>query len=107
MDRARYERVRDNLLATAADIEKAKRGPYTVGDLDVLRNFKAVGERVGRPPKEIALTYLLKHIDSICTIVRRPDVDDPEPMLTRFADVLNYVKLLFALLVEEKGETNE
>jgi diketogulonate reductase-like aldo/keto reductase len=107
MNANRYKQVRDNLLATANDIENAKRGAYTVGSDDVLANFKRVAERIGSTPAQVALTYYLKHIDSIITMVKRPDIIDPEPAIGRFADTINYTKLLYAILVEEQETKDE
>ena len=106
MDLNRYKQIRGNLLATAESIENSKRGAYTVGSDDVLRNFKSVAESIGSTPEQVALTYFLKHVDSVITMIKRPEIQDPEPPLARFAHIINYTKLLYALFVE-KGEQDE
>ncbi len=98
----RYTDICDTLSATASAIEKSKRTTYTVGDQDVLRNFKAVAERIGSTPAQVALTYFLKHVDSVITMVKRPDIEDSEPPIERFADIINYTRILHAILVEER-----
>jgi len=53
------------------------------------------------------MIYFLKHVDSITAMVRRPDLPQSEEMTGRFADALNYIKLLYALLKEREYDTVE
>jgi len=90
------------LLAAAKEIEESKRPSYTIGSTDVLANFKRVASASGMTPAQCCLVYMLKHVDSISSLVSNPSARDPEPEIGRFADLINYTKLLFAIRVEEK-----
>jgi hypothetical protein len=102
-----YDKVRKKLLDTAEGIQVSKRPGYTQGDSDVLKNFKAVGDRI-RQRDGSALgsgpawsVYFLKHIDAILSIINRPDLPVSEAPIGRFADAINYLQLGYALYVEQ------
>lgn len=75
---------------------------YTISDEDKLKNFKSVAERVGMRPQQVALIYLLKHIDSICNYVQTGKEASDEPIAGRFRDARNYLLLLRAIVGEEQ-----
>lgn len=97
-----YDQMSAKLLDYAESVTKSKRPAYTVGSDDVLANFKRVSERTGISPQQVALVYFLKHVDSIQTIVTRRGIIDPEPVKGRFADAINYLILLYALVEEDQ-----
>src|SRR5690606_7796603 len=45
----------------------------------------------------------LKHVDAVTSALCRPDLPQAEAILGRFADLINYAKLGYAL-IEERGE---
>jgi hypothetical protein len=92
-----YTQVSLELLNEAARIEREKRPGYVVGDADVLKNFKAVAQRLGLTPAQVWGVYFLKHVDAITAIMTRPELPVSEPPIGRFADALNYLKLGYAL----------
>jgi len=98
-----YQKITDELLHLARQIEDSKRPSYTVGSEDVLANFKRVGTASGMTPAQCCLVYMMKHVDAICTLISKPELDDPEPAITRFCDLINYTRLLFALTQEGEG----
>lgn len=102
MQLTEYERVSQKLLKDAQAIEEAKRPAYTLGDVDVLRNFKSVAERVGTTPGVVLSVYMLKHVDAVTAALCRPDLPQAESVESRFADNINYLKLGFALLAEQE-----
>lgn len=101
MDRERYEEEREKLMETAHKIEVAKRPAYTGNHEDVLHNFKSVAERSGITPAQAWQVYFLKHVDAICSAAKDPDIPQAEDILGRFADLINYAKLGWCLLLEE------
>lgn len=103
MNQADYERVTRALLDEANGIETAKRPGYTLGNEDVLKNFKAVAARAGVSPEQAWAVYFLKHIDAITSLMTRPDLPMAEAPLGRFSDAINYLKLGYALLKERDG----
>ena len=108
-----YDIVAQSLLDEAKRIETSKRPGYTIGDADVLANFKRVADRVrvqcpcgcGHvfpiPAGAALCVYLLKHADAIVAILSQPTLPVSEAPLGRFADLVNYAKLGFALHSEE------
>ena len=84
-----YERVADALLAKAREIENSKRPAYTVGDDDVLKNFKRDAAMAGITPHQNWLTHFLKQVAAIARWARTPDQPQSEPIEQRLADVVN------------------
>lgn len=99
-----YDRVADELMALARQIETSKRPGYTVGSVDVLANFKRAAERAGVTVGQAWAVYFLKHIDAITAIMTRPDLPVSEEPPGRFADAVNYLRLGFAILRERETE---
>lgn len=96
------------LTTEAEQIAAAKRPAYTIGDDDVLANFKRAGQRVFSTCPSCghahpigagaALAVLwLKHLDAVMSAITRPDLPQGEPVLGRFADALNYLTLAWGL----------
>lgn len=85
-----------------------KRGEYAATD-DRLENFRVVGQFLNFRMSVVAVTYLLKHIQSIASQVRSGvycwDMLTPEGtegLKQRVVDALNYLYLLAACLEEEQ-----
>lgn len=102
MNTADYDKVADELMMLAREIETAKRPGYTVGSVDVLANFKRVAERAGITTEQAWAVYFLKHIDAIMAIMTKPDLPVAEEPPGRFADAINYLRLGFAILKERQ-----
>ena len=83
-----------------------KCGEYASGN-DRLQNFREVAKFLGQMPSEIALAYLLKHVQSIALAVRTGkyiwdwEKEGGEALKQRIADARNYLLLLAACLDEE------
>lgn len=101
MDVSKYAAIKRWLLDESMRIEKIKRPEYTIEDLDVLANFKRVGDALGVTPHVAAGIYARKHEDALARIARNPRAETAEPVIGRFADRLNYLSLQLALLIEE------
>jgi len=100
MTQSEYDRIANELLAEAKAIEEAKRPGYTLGSEDVLANFKRVAERSNLTPGQVWNVYALKHMDSISSIMTKPGLPVSEAPLGRFADMINYIRLGYALYLE-------
>lgn len=103
MNQQTFDRVSAELLSEAAAIQAAKRPGYTLGNEDVLKNFKAAAERAGVTPGQAWTVYFLKHIDAIVSVMTRPDLPVSEAPLGRFADAINYLQLGYALWSESNA----
>ena len=107
-----FENLRDEFLTKESAILEWKRGEYTSGE-DRLQNFREVAALTGLRLSEVALIWLLKHIQSIALAVRTGgytwtwDTEDGEGLKQRFVDARNYLLLLAACLEEEAGINEE
>ena len=108
-----FENLRDEFLVCEARILDWKRDEYSP-DEDRLQNFREVAEFSGRQMSEVALIWLLKHIQSISLAVQSKKYAwtwetnrGGEGLKQRIADARNYLLLLAACLEEEtiKAET--
>lgn len=91
-DRATY------LLAKAVTIRVAKGKDYS-GDDDRLSNFHRLAERLkkaGATSKLIWAAHFMKQVDAVMSWVEHDDVAS-EPIEDRFADLINYCILGYAL----------
>lgn len=75
---------------------------YTVSDEDKLKNFKSIAERMKTTPANVAMVYLLKHMDSIRNYVLSGVEASDEPINGRIRDARNYLLLLEAIINEGK-----
>ena len=73
---------------------------YTVSDVDKFKNFKSIADRMKSSPEEVALVYLLKHMDSIRNYVLHGKESSDEPIIGRIMDARNYLLLLGGMIEE-------
>lgn len=98
MTLSQYNDTASNLLREADKIANAKRPAYTLGNEDVLYNFKSVAARMGITPMQAWGVYFNKHIDAINSMAKDPALPQAEAIIGRFADAINYLQLGFVLL---------
>ena len=101
MDLKTFDELRLRLAAEREQIVQEKRPEYTEGKTDVLANFKQVAEELGLSPMEVWYVYFRKHISSIVSYVKNPNIQLSEPIFGRIKDVMNYMELLAALAKEQ------
>src|SRR5690606_40201798 len=65
----RFDALVAEFRARSEDIMTAKRGEYSP-DADRLQNFREVAAFLGQRPSQVAMTYLLKHVQSLNEAVR-------------------------------------
>ena len=101
-----FENLRDEFLIHEARLLDWKAGEYS-NKTDRLMNFRQVAEFLNQRPAEVALAYLLKHVQSITLAVRTGhyawawETEGGEGLKQRIADARNYLLLLAACLDEE------
>ena len=100
MNKQDFKRASDNLLNTAINIMADKGPEYTIGDEDVLNNFKSTAKKLGVDPLIVWYAYFDKQVSSVAAHVSNEDLNKAEPMLSRFADIINYAQLGYALFKE-------
>lgn len=106
----RFEALWEEFLTHEVRIMDWKRDEYSPHQ-DRLQNFHQVAEFLGRTPAEVALTYLMKHIQSLALAVKTGkyawawETEGGEGLKQRIADARNYLLFLAACLEEETGMT--
>ncbi len=89
-----------------------KAGEYS-DRVDRLQNFRQIAEWTEMKMSEVALVYLLKHIQSITKAVMNGGVvwewvtEEGEGTRQRIADARNYLLLLAACIEEEEAAMDE
>ena len=101
MNLSRYLEVRKAVIDLAESTANKKRMSYTAGNEDVLFNFKSDSEFVGNDPMQNVMTHLMKQIRGVASFVQHPDVEPSETLMSRAADVINYVTLMVAVAVDQ------
>src|SRR5690348_62432 len=94
-----YE-LMDSIFSKAKEIAKAKGEDYTKGSLDALANFKEGGVSIGTDPKKVCWIFMNKHYQAITNYVKTNGQSESEPISERIKDLINYLVLLQALIVE-------
>ena len=101
-----FENLRDEFLIHEARLLDWKAGEYS-DRVDRLLNFRQVAAFLNMRPSEVALSYLLKHVQSIALAVQSKkyawtwEAEGGEGLKQRIADARNYLLLLAACLEEE------
>ena len=99
---ADYDKCVKELEALAKNIEDSKRPGYTQANGDVLANFRKAAELSGTTPMQAWGVYFYKHVAAIMSYAKDPTIPQAESIDGRFADAMNYLKLGFYILKEEK-----
>lgn len=106
MDINTFNLIVDATVEDTANLLKVKGGEYA-SDQDRLSNFKRAAELTGSDPLQIALIYMSKHFDAVCSYVRHQsigkDLKLSEPIEGRFNDLINYCILMKAIIHEQRG----
>ena len=105
----KFEALAKEFLEQEEKLLNWKAGEYA-NNVDRLKNFRQVAEWLGQRPAEVALCYLMKHMQSISLAVRAGkrnwvwQTDEGEGLKQRIADARNYLLLLAACLDEESRQ---
>ena len=91
--------IEQEVLPQCMDIMKTKGEAYS-GQEDKLGNFKRCAKLSNMPIKKAWMIYFLKHFDALCSYIRG-EYKDSEPIEGRIKDMINYLFLLYGILVEE------
>ena len=83
------------------EIMLGKGNEYTVSDEDKFKNFKSIAERMNTSSEQVAMIYLLKHMDSIRNYVLHGTESSNEPIEGRIMDARNYLLLLGGIIKEK------
>ncbi len=76
---------------------------YTVSDEDKFKNFKSIADRMGLKAEQVAMIYLLKHMDSIRNYLKTGKESSEESIMGRIQDARNYLLLLGGIIEESNS----
>lgn len=95
-----------NLIELANSVSSAKRPEYTIMSDDVLANFKNSAKNLNVPPLYVWSIFFDKQLSSIQSHIKNPNLEEAEPIESRFADLYNYVLLGYALFKEREDKNS-
>lgn len=109
----RFATLVEEIRSRSEAIMAAKAQEYG-SDKERLRNFREIGALANLRVSRVALTFLLKHIQSIALAVNSGDFDNwdwqlptgGEGLKQRIADAINYLYLL-AMCIEEEASAGK
>lgn len=101
MNKASTNELIAQLTSRADELLNSKGTEYT-NDKDNLSNFKRLQEMgFDITPATVAWVYGSKHLESVLKYVKKNTLEvGTEPALDRFADLINYLRLVYCCLVE-------
>jgi hypothetical protein len=92
-----------NELDILAKTTMNHKGPeYTNGSEDILHNFKSTAQKAGVDPLTVWYIFFDKQCSSVAAHVKNDNLTKAEPIESRFADIINYAKLGYALFKERQ-----
>lgn len=94
------EKVFEYIQKEIKKIRETKGYDYTLGTGDANRNFKKVAEVLGLTPEQVLWVYVEKHLDAIRSFIKSGELKG-EGIEAKILDVINYLGILYSLLLEE------
>ena len=104
MTQQEFNKIVKQLNDFSFDIINNKRPEYTNESIDVLENFKSTAERLESTELKVWGTFFEKQIQSIYAHLKNANLKKSEPIHSRFADIINYCYLGYALFIERDGK---
>lgn len=102
MKEERFYKLTDKLILDCMEIMKSKGTAYS-GLEDKLGNFKRVAKSLALTPQQVWYVYFAKHLDALSAYLRR-EYKDSEPIKGRIMDLINYLILFHAIVIENDEE---
>lgn len=96
-----FEEFRQGLHGMCEDIIHTKGREYACGSEDAFANFKRLAVETESTPLKVAYIFYRKHLDAILNYINTGGrVFSDEPIEKRFADLINYSKIMAGLAAE-------
>lgn len=106
MTRQELNRLTEQAEGRKLQLRVQKGEEYTLGNEDVLINFKDTAKQVGLSPLQVWFIFAKKHFDAIGNYARVGVERSGEPVEGRIDDLEVYCMLLRGLIKEHKEEAN-
>ena len=88
-------------LEECVETMKTKGKAYAGKDQSIFANFNRVAAKKRIPRQVVASIYMDKHLDALDSFIRG-EYGDPEPIEGRIKDVINYLLLLYGMIMEQQ-----
>jgi hypothetical protein len=103
MTQKEFDKLVKQLNDYSFDIMANKRPEYTNENIDVLNNFKTSAERLDISALKCWGIFFDKQCQSVFAHLKNANLKKSEPIHSRFADIINYCYLGYALFKEREG----
>ncbi len=100
MKAQKFYKIAEQLFDECMEIMKTKGIAYS-GIEDKFGNFKRIAKSLCMSPEAVWFVYFAKHLDALTSYIRG-EYSDSEPIKGRIQDMINYLFLLYGLIVEDK-----
>jgi len=82
----------------------SKKGLEYGTNYNVLKNFFYTGMFLGENPEKVAFMYMLKHFESLKSIIYDGKITTDEVYEEKITDLLNYLFIIDALIKERRNQ---
>lgn len=97
----RFEEVLDELEGNSLKTLKKKNRLYSI-DNNPLHNFESGAQISGGTAAQTCWGYMTKHLTALRDKVMRNDFCDKEDLLEKCQDVINYVRFIYCIGINEE-----
>lgn len=104
MTQKEFKKLVNELNSYSYDIMTNKRPEYTNENKNVLNNFKTTSNRLNISELQVWGVFFEKQIQSIFAHIKNANLKKSEPINSRFADIINYCYLGYALFKERDAK---
>ena len=102
MQAQKFYDLTEELIDECLEIMKSKGLAYS-GKQDSFANFKRVAKNLSMSQYNVWYVYFAKHLDSLASWIRE-EYSDSEPITGRIKDLINYLFLLYGMIIEKEQE---
>ena len=104
MTQSDFNKIIKQLNEYSYDVMMSKGPEYRSDNEDILNNFKVTANNLNISELKVWAAFMDKHLQSIFSHVKNANLKKSESIHSRFADIINYCYLGYALFVERDGK---
>ena len=104
MTQKQFNKIVKQLNEYSQEIMDSKGPEYRSENEDILTNFKETANNLNVSKLKVWGVFMDKHIQSVFSHVKNANLKKSESIHSRFADIINYSYLGYALFVERDGK---
>ena len=104
MTQKQMEKLINQIFKEIQTVRAAGQKEYARKQNNAFANFERIAENLKLTREQVLLTYLLKHVDGICSYVDG-HISQREDVRGRITDIIVYLCLLWGMIDEDKNES--